>query len=155
MTDLIRKDNVYISDALDSDSLFEEVYKKLYAKDLVKENFLEKIKEREASYPTGLDMSVVDEKLANIAIPHTDPDTCRYTGIVPIKLNNKIKFNNIIDPSIEMDVSFAFIILNEDGNEQTDMLANIMDFVTKTEDINKLFEMDDTEEIYNFIEGRF
>ena len=86
MTDLIRKDNVYISDALDSDSLFEEVYKNLYAKDLVKENFLEKIKEREASYPTGLDMSVVDEKLANIAIPHTDPDTCRSVSYTHLTL---------------------------------------------------------------------
>ena len=152
LTDLISKDNIYISDAKSKDELFEEIFEKLYKEGLVKENFLDKLKDREKNYPTGLDMSVVDESMPNIAIPHTDPDTCEVTRIIPVKLNNELTFSNMIDPSLDLKVSVIFMILNEDGSEQTDMLAKIMDFMTKTESIEDLFKMDNIGDIYQFIE---
>ena len=47
------------------------------------------------------------------------------------------------------------MILNSEGGMQTDVLAKIMDFVTKTEDIENLFGLDSEDKIYEFIEKNF
>lgn len=155
MTSLFDKDCVFVSEAKTKEELFHDIYQKLLQKSFVKDNFYEMILEREKNYPTGMDMSVVDTKLSNIAIPHTEPSTVNVTKIIPIKLKNSIKFNNMIEPDKELEVNFAFMILNESGGEQTNILAQIMDFVTKTEDIGKMFESNDVNYIYNFINEKF
>lgn len=155
MSELIVRENVYISDAFSKGDLFKELYDKLKADDLVNDRFLQMVEEREKNYPTGMDMSLVSESLPNIAIPHTEAEACKVTRVIPVKLNNKISFNNMIDPEKELDVSFIFMILNSEGGMQTDVLAKIMDFVTKTEDIENLFGLDSEDKIYEFIEKNF
>lgn len=61
----------------------------------------------------------------------------------------------MIDPEKELDVSFIFMILNNEGGMQTDVLAKIMDFVTKTQGIEELFSLDSEDKIYEFIEKNF
>ena len=155
MTELFERDCVYISNASSKEELFKEIYNKLLEKNYVNENFYEMIVERENNYPTGMDMSVVDNNLSNIAIPHTEPSTVNVTKVIPIKLKKEIEFNNMIDPSVKLNVKFIFMILNEDGGEQTNILASIMDFVTKTEDIEKMFDSNNIEFIYEFINKNF
>ena len=155
MSELINRKNVYISEAKTKEELFEDLYKKLKADDLVNDKFLEMVKEREENYPTGMDMSLVNENLPNIAIPHTEPEACKVTRVIPVKLKEKIKFNNMIDPEKELEVSFIFMILNNEGGQQTDVLAKIMDFVTKTDDIEKMYQLDDADKIYEFIKEKF
>ncbi|MDY3005583.1 PTS sugar transporter subunit IIA [Anaerococcus sp. AGMB00486] len=155
MTELFDKDCIYVSDAKNKEDLFYYIYQKLLEKSFVKENFYEMILEREKNYPTGMDMSVVNPNLSNIAIPHTEPSTVNVTKIIPIKLKNSLKFNNMIEPDKEILVDFAFMILNKSGGEQTNILSQIMDFVTKTEDIGKMFESNDVDYIYNFIKEKF
>lgn len=155
MSELINRNNVYISEAKTKEELFEDLYKKLKADDLVNDKFLEMVKEREENYPTGMDMSLVNENLPNIAIPHTESEACKVTRVIPVKLKEKIKFNNMIDPEKELEVSFIFMILNNEGGQQTDVLAKIMDFVTKTDDIEKMYELDDADKIYEFIKEKF
>lgn len=155
MTELINRKNVYISSASSKEELFEELYENLKKSNLVNDNFFEMVKEREENYPTGMDMSLVSDRLPNIAIPHTEPEACNVTRVIPVKLKEKIKFNDMIDPEKELDVSFIFMILNNEGGKQTDVLAKIMDFVTKTEDIEKLYELDDVDKIYEFIKEKF
>ncbi|WP_243344256.1 PTS sugar transporter subunit IIA [Anaerococcus sp. AGMB09787] len=155
MTDLFNKDLVFVSNAESKDELFKEIYDILRDKDLVKDNFYEMIVERENNYPTGLDMSVVNENLSNIAIPHTEPSTVNVTKIIPVKLINKLEFANMIDPDRKIEVDFAFIILNNNGGDQTNILSSIMDFVTQTDDIQAMFDSTDSDYIYNFIEKYF
>lgn len=155
MTDLFNKDLVFVSNAESKDELFKEIYDILRDKDLVKDNFYEMIVERENNYPTGLDMSVVNDNLSNIAIPHTEPSTVNVTKIIPVKLINKLEFANMIDPDRKIEVDFAFIILNNNGGDQTNILSSIMDFVTQTDDIQAMFDSTDSDYIYNFIEKYF
>lgn len=155
MSELIVRDNVYISDASSKEDLFKELYDKLKADDLVNDKFLQMVEEREKNYPTGMDMSLVSDSLPNIAIPHTEAEACKVTRVIPVKLNKKISFNNMIDPEKELDVSFIFMILNNEGGMQTDVLANIMDFVTKTQGIEELFSLDSEDKIYEFIKKNF
>lgn len=152
---LFDKNNIYISDAKTKDDLFKELFYKLKKDDLVTDDFLEMVKTREKSYPTGMDMSLVDPNISNIAIPHTEPSAVKMTRIIPVKLNNNISFNNMIDPSQVLEVKFIFMILNDESGNQTNILSDIMDFITQTPDINNLFNIDSVDEIYKFIEENF
>lgn len=155
MKDLIDKKYIFVSKAKNKEEVFEEVYKSLYKDGLVTREFLAMVKEREENYPTGMDMSVVDGIDYNIAIPHTEPYAVKTSKIVPIQLKEEISFNNMIEPDQELKVKFLFLILNDGTDEQTDILAKIMDFVTKTKDINDLFEIYDKDKIYSFIKNNF
>ncbi|MDD7305224.1 MAG: PTS sugar transporter subunit IIA [Peptoniphilaceae bacterium] len=153
MKNLIDKNYIFVSNADDKDEVFEEIYKSLYKDDLVTKNFLDMVKEREKNYPTGMDMSVVGGINYNIAIPHTESYAVKTSLVVPIQLRKELTFNNMIEPDQEIKVKFLFLILNDGSDEQTDILARIMDFVTKTENINDLFEIYDEDEIYSFIKN--
>lgn len=153
MKDLIDKKYIFISDSKDKNEVFEEVYKVLYKDDLVTKEFLEMVEEREKNYPTGMDMSVVGGINYNIAIPHTEAYAVKTSMVIPIQLRNEISFNNMIEPDQEIKVKFMFLILNDGTDEQTNILAKIMDFVTKTENINDLFEIYNKNEIYSFIKN--
>lgn len=155
MTELIDKDLIFILNAEEKEDVFKEIYTTLYEKDLVTEDFLNMIIKRENEYPTGMDMSVIDGVDYNIAIPHTESYAVKTKKVIPVKLEEEILFNNMINPEESLKVKFLFIILNDGSDEQTGILAKIMDFVTQTKDINTLFEMDSKEEIYKYIQNNF
>ena len=104
-----------------------------------------------------MDLSPVSELLPDIAIPHTESDYVRTTRIIPIKLKQAITFHNMISPSDQISVHFLFMILNENGEAQAGMLADIMDFINSVDkkDLCSFFELEDTEDIYQFLEKHF
>lgn len=153
LKDLIDKKYVFVSDAEDKNEIFEQINEVLYEDGLVTDEFLQMVKEREENYPTGMDMSVVDKVSYNIAIPHTESYAVNTSKVIPIGLKNEVSFNNMIEPDQELKVKFVFLILNDGSDEQTNILAQIMDFVTQTDNINDLFEMEDREKIYSFIKN--
>lgn len=113
--------------------------------------------EREHNYPTGLSLTPIDPELPNIAIPHTESTFVRTTRIIPIKLNQPLSFHNMIIPNETLSVSFLFMILNENGIEQTGLLATIMDFINTTDRSSLLafFQCEDKEEVYHFLQKNF
>jgi len=151
------KDTVYVSDKQSQEEVFDEVYQDLLKKELVTEDFLENLLERERNYLTGLDLSPVSKILPDIAIPHTESEFVLTTRIIPIKVKNEITFYNMISPSDQISASFLFMILNENGEAQAGMLANIMDFINSVdkEKLCSFFKLEDTEAIYHFLEEHF
>lgn len=150
-------DTVYVSDKTTQEEVFNEVYQDLLKKDLVTDDFIVNLIERELNYPTGLDMTPVDSQLPNIAIPHTESEFVKTTRIVPIKINQAIIFHNMINPDEELQVSFLFMILNEDGEAQAGLLADIMDFINSTDRKKMLefFTYEDPKQIYQFLVENF
>lgn len=157
MKNLFFKDTIYVSNKQTQEDVFEEVYQDLLKKQLVTEDFLTSLMERERLYPTGLDLSPVSEVLPDIAIPHTESEYVRTTRIIPIKLKHEILFHNMISPNDHVSVQFLFMILNENGEAQAGMLADIMDFINSVEktDLCSFFKLEDTEAIYHFLEEHF
>ncbi|EUJ31378.1 PTS family fructose/mannitol porter component IIA [Listeria floridensis FSL S10-1187] len=151
------KDTVYVSKKHTQAEVFEEVYLDLLAKELVTEDFLVHLLEREQQYPTGIDLAVVNPNFPNIAIPHTESEFVKTTRIIPIKLETEIEFKNMIFPDETLSVHFLFMILNGNGMEQTGLLADIMDFINSTaeQDLLAFFNMENTAEIYQFLEKHF
>lgn len=156
-TSLFAKDAVYISDSVDRDMVFSDVYRNLLKAGYVKGNFLSHVLEREDLYPTGIDTSPISKELPNIAIPHTEGEFVNARLIVPVLLKHPIRFNNMVDPQKTLDVSFLFMILNNDTTGQANVLAQIMDFLahTSVDKLMELFSLDSTKEIYDFLTENF
>ena len=150
-------DTIYISEKRTAGEVFKEVALDLQSKGLVKEAFLENLLIREKEFPTGMDLSVIDPALPNIAIPHTESSFVNCTGIVPIKLTHPISFQNMIKPDEQVNASFLFMILNENGAQQTGMLADIMDFINRTpkDSLIDFFNQTNTKEIADYLEKNF
>lgn len=154
---LFAEDTVFVCDRTTQAEVFTEVANHLMLNNYVAPAFLENIIEREKNYPTGMDMSVVDPELPNFAVPHTEVEYVNTRRIVPIKLVHPVEWHSMIDPSQSFDVSFLFMILNDDKEAQVGILAKIMDFVNGlgVENAKKLFSMTDTHEIYEFLDENF
>ncbi|WCG22900.1 PTS sugar transporter subunit IIA [Vagococcus lutrae] len=154
---MFKPELVFISNALSQEEVFKEISIILKNKGLVTENFLDNIMEREKNYPTGINMEVVNPTIPNIAIPHTETQYVKDCAIVPVKLNNTITFCNMINPNEQIDVSYLFMILNNDPHNQANMLASIMDFMVNTNptELSSFFEETDSKKIYAFLTKTF
>lgn len=154
---LFSKETIYHFNVPDIESAFKLVSEDLTKKGLVKEGFLESVLNREKNYPTGLDMSPVNPEFPNIAVPHTESEYVNCCRIVPIRLEQAIVFHNMIKPSETLKVSYLFMILNNDGAVQSNILAQIMDFINSLslEEAKSFFKEEDTDLIYNFLIQKF
>ena len=119
---LFDENAIFISKSTQKEDVIKEISDKLLKMGFVKEKFLENVLAREKDYPTGIDLSVVDPELPNIAIPHTEAEFVNY-----------------------------------DPEGQSNILAQIMNFVTTTppNDLKTFFKSTDTGAIYNFLNKKF
>ena len=149
----IYSDTVFVVDAISKTHIFELISEKLSRLSLVKKDFLNHLIERETHYPTGLDLSPIHPDLPYIAIPHTESKFVNETRIIPIKLKQPISFQNMIAPTEDFDVSFLFLILNHNTEVQTNILAEIMDYLNQTNitQLQKLFNSDNAQEIFELL----
>lgn len=149
--ELYKKDLILESDAKTKEEVLQEVGDYLYGEGLVKESFSEAIIEREGDYPTGIDLAPIAEGLPNVAIPHTDTEHCDSKAIVFVKLKKAVTFNNMIKPEEELPVSYLFMIVNDQKTNQTNVLSELMGFMTNEDNMHELDALDSKEEIYEFL----
>lgn len=154
---LFDKESVFISDKCRKEDVISEVSAKLQEMGLVKDKFMENVLLREKDYPTGIDLSVIDPELPNIAIPHTEAEFVNVRRVIPVHLNNEMEFKNMINPDQSLKVKFLFMILNDDPEGQSNILAQIMNFVTTTpvNELKTFFKSADTTAIYNYLVKKF
>ncbi|MGT2949168.1 PTS sugar transporter subunit IIA [Streptococcus devriesei] len=157
MTSLIHEDTVFVSDKADQEEIFKEIASKLLDKDLVTEDYIDNLIKREQHYPTALPLSPINPLLPNIAIPHTESEFVKDTRIVPVKLKHPVMFKNMILPDEDVEVSFLFMILNNDEKEQAGLLQNVMDFINRqdSDELIDFFKLDDPQKIYDFLKQKF
>ncbi len=154
---LISLDTCFVSNGETQEEVFKEISKQLYDMKFVDDKFLDNLCEREKEYPTGIDLQVLESGLPNIAVPHTEPEFVFTRRIVPVKLTRDVEFHNMIDPQDSFKVRFLFMILNDSPEAQTNILAQIMDFITQTnpDELKSLFDSTDKEEIYKYLSKKF
>ena len=152
-TKLFSEDLIFIEEAKDSEDIFNKIGKKLIEKGMVKDSFIDAVISREKDYPTGLDLSVIDNtvEVPNVAIPHTESKYCNTKKVVVVKLKKEIVFNDMISPDYKLKVRFLFMILNNEKGKQCNILADLMNFFTKNKNFLKLAGLNDTSEIYKYI----
>lgn len=155
--ELFNRDFIYIRKEKTKEEVFDFVATDLLKRGYVTKDFYGNLLERESTYPTGMDMKVIDEELPNIAIPHTESDYVNKTLVVPVKLVEKIEFKNMIKPEESLEVSYLFMILNDQKEEQSNILASIMDFWSSNDpaELKEFFKYDKPNDIYNFLVKNF
>lgn len=151
---LFKKDLIFNSNAQTQDEVFDEIGRKLLQKGLVNDRFIAAIKKREKEYPTGLDLSPVAKGLSNVAIPHTEAKYCKTKAIAFAKLNNQITFRNMIAPEVDLKVKYLFFILNNENATQSNVLSDLMSFITDADNMRHLDKLDQPEAIYSLLTNK-
>ncbi|WP_100487247.1 PTS sugar transporter subunit IIA [Sporolactobacillus pectinivorans] len=149
--ELFREDLIFFEDVNSKEELFKSVGEKLLQKNLVNPGYIEALTERENNYPTGLDLSVVKAGTSNVAIPHTEVNYCNWKGLVVARLKEEVTFHNMIAPDKSIPVRYAFFILNNEKDNQTNILSHLMSFFTAEDRISHLDSLKTGKEIYDFI----
>ena len=74
-------------------------------------------------------MEFLGKDLPNVAIPHTDIVHNLAEKVVVVRLEKPVTFHNMIAPDKEVEVSLLFFIINNSSSSQTNILAQLMDFL--------------------------
>lgn len=141
LKDLIKEDLIFIDQAFDNNvDLFNHIQDN--ASDYVTELFATKLAEREAQFPTGLELTG-----ANVAIPHTDPEYVDKQFIALYTLEDKVAFKRMDDPSNETKVSVVFVLGLNEPHAQLEVLQELMGKLQDESFINQLVNTKNKNEI--------
>lgn len=122
LSDYIKEPLVFAqSDFKTSDELFETIYHEAKTLGWVTDDFLERIKAREATFPTGI-------QLVNLgaAIPHTDAECVLEEFVAVITNGNKIPFKRMDGSEQVVESDIEFVLGLNQPHAQLAMLQSLM-----------------------------
>ena len=151
LNQLFNRELVFCLDVANQEELFDQVATLLEEHQIVTDSYRAALKEREKSFPTGLDMEFLGKDLPNVAIPHTDIVHNLAEKVVVVRLEKPVTFHNMIAPDKEVEVSLLFFIINNSSSSQTNILAQLMDFFTGNGHLEDLSKISEPEKLYAYI----
>ncbi|MDT2640213.1 PTS sugar transporter subunit IIA [Enterococcus dongliensis] len=116
-----------------NDELFEEVYQKAADLGWVREDFLERIKKREATFPTGIQLMSL-----GAAIPHTDAECVLEEFVAVITLQEPVVFKSMEDNSKQVEAQIVFVLGLNQPHAQLEMLQSLMGLLQNESVLSKL-----------------
>lgn len=133
-------ENIYLDLSFESwQELFCYVGKELFERGIVKESYTSAIIERENLYPTGLPIP------NGVAIPHTDPEHVIKPCIVVCKFHDFINFKEMGMGENDIQCKFAFFLVVNRGEEQVELLQNLISMFTKDEAMENMIKCESKE----------
>lgn len=135
---LIFTQNQYAS----SSDLFQAVYDVALRADYVREDFLDRVKEREATFPTGIQL----ENLG-VAIPHTDAE-CVLEEFVAVVVNREpVTFQSMEDITVTVPASLVFVLGLNQPHVQLEMLQSLMGLLQNEELLKEILAATSAEDV--------
>ncbi|WP_273450300.1 PTS sugar transporter subunit IIA [Streptococcus ferus] len=129
-----------------SDQLFEMVSHRGLQLGYVREDFLERVKEREATFPTGIQLSTL-----GVAIPHTDAE-CILKEFVAIVISpTPITFKSMEDLNQTVAASVVFVLGLNRPHAQLEMLQSLMSLIQNDDILNQLINVKSNEELITIV----
>jgi PTS system galactitol-specific IIA component len=117
----------------------ESVIKDLAAlferKDLVHDTYLDEVLKREKTMPTGL-----VTKIGGIAIPHTDTEHVKRSAIAIARMSSPVKFNNMADPTEQVDVNIVFLLAIAEKEQVNPFLGKMAELLQNEPAFQKLLD---------------
>lgn len=129
------------------DHLLEILAEEALKRGFVTEQFLEKVKEREAAFPTGLSLSKY-----NVAIPHTDPEHVFEQFIAVATLEKPVSFHLMDDKNKEADIDVVIMLGLNEPHSQLTVLQQIMQVIqdeAKVEQIKHSTTVSEVHSVFN------
>lgn len=125
---------------IDNYDAINQTAKILLNKGLVKESYIEAIKKREESFPTGLEFENY-----GIAIPHTDPEHVINEAILINILEKPIKFEQMASEGLMTDVNIIIMLAIKNKENQVPYLQALIEIFQDKEKIDKLLESENND----------
>lgn len=129
------------------EELFKTIHNIGIENGYVKEEFYEKILEREHNFPTGLNLGEM-----GVAIPHTDAEYIKEEFIAVCQLN-EVEFKSMEDANESVKVKLAFVLGLNQPHSQLTILQELMQLIQNKETVNALINANDKEDILKIIES--
>lgn len=135
-------------EAKNSDEIFEALGGELVKQGYCKESYVQALKDREAEFPTGINMG---EK--GVAIPHTDVSHVNKKGLAIATLKEPVSFIEMgtDDEYVKAQVIFMLAV---DEKGHLELLQAILGILQDQETLTKLTEAKDAEEIIEIIKEK-
>lgn len=126
------------------DQLFDIMYEEAFKRGYVSESFIGKIKEREAVFPTGLNMNNY-----NVAIPHTDPECVFEQFIGVVTLEKPVPFRLMDDNTQEVDVNVVLMLGLNQPHSQLAVLQQLMQVIQDENNIEQILQAETSKDIHS------
>ncbi len=130
---------------VNSNEVLEYLATKLYEKNLVIEEYIESVLEREGEYPTGLPAKI------NVAIPHTDNKFVKETAIAVGILDSPVEFNSMENPNKKLKVNLVIMLAIKDSNKQINLLQSVISLIQNDSDVKNIIESSDKANTKNIL----
>lgn len=135
-------------DAKNSDEIFEALGGELVKQGYCKESYVQALKDREAEFPTGINMG---EK--GVAIPHTNVSHVNKKGIAIGTLKEPVSFVEMGTDDEYVNAQVVFMLaVDEKGH--LELLQAILGILQDQETLTKLAEAKDAAEIIEIIKEK-
>lgn len=138
---------IFINKDMDtSESLFNHIYQKTFAKSLVRDDFGQRIMKREEEFPTGIQLEHI-----GVAIPHTDAE-CIYKEFVAIYINKpSIPFASMEDPNQLVQADVVFVLGLNQPHAQLEMLQKLIQLIQNDKKMSDLFKAKNNQDVYDIL----
>lgn len=141
---LILTDRTYDSNS----QLFEEVFSIAFEKGYVREDFLERVQEREATFPTGIQLENI-----GVAIPHTDAE-CVHKEFVAVVANAQaVEFKSMEDLEQSVAANIVFVLGLNQPHAQLEMLQSLMGLLQQEEVLNQLIAAPTAQDLLTIVKN--
>lgn len=147
LANYISEELIFINQAYDtSDALFDAVSAKAFELGKVREDFLPRVKERERTFPTGIQL----EKIG-VAIPHTDAE-CVLDEFVAVAVNKEpVGFKSMEDINQSVEASIVFVLGLNQPHAQLEMLQSLMGLLQNDAILSEIQAATSTQDVLTII----
>lgn len=146
----LRKDLIFTDvEAKNTDDVFDQMGGALTKAGFGKEGYVQGLKDREAEYPTGLNIDGL-----GVAIPHTPVDYVNASATSIGILKNPVEFVEMGTDDDRVQVKIVFMLCVSDPNAHLEQLQRIIGIIQDKTVMQKLTEVKDPEEIIEIIKKK-
>lgn len=128
------------------EEVFEAVARKGEELGYVNETFLEKIKERENTFPTGLQLNGY-----GVAIPHTDAECIEKQFVAIVIPEKSVIFKRMDDANKEVEAEAIFVLGLNEPHSQLAMLQELMKLVQDEKVVKELNQATDETKVVTYL----
>lgn len=136
-------------DAATPNEVFEQLGGALIERGYSKDTYVDALKEREAQFPTGLDIQGF-----GVAIPHTDAGYVmkETEGIATLK--HPVKFIQMGSDDTPVMIKVVFMLAIEDPKTHIKKLQQILRIIQDKAVLERIYEADSNEEVIDIIKQK-
>lgn len=149
LVNMINRQNIVIFDEqadIDKEQLLEQLGRLLFQNGYVKESYIQAIKEREATFPTGLNTTTY-----GIAIPHTDSKHVKEATIAVGVVRTPILFQEMGAEDVEVPVRLVFMLAIKEPEKQLETLQAVISLIENEEKMTALVQAKDEAAVFQLV----